>query len=74
MNDPPFLELFDCVNSSFSADIKGMSFNRFGLSPGVVRGTQAMGFVEPTPIRFPLFPINSGWTRQCLEITQFSMP
>jgi len=36
-----------------------VSFNHFGLSPEVVRGTQAMGFVEPTPIqlraRFQLF-------------------
>src|SRR5436190_16065719 len=34
-----------------------MSFNHFGLSPEVVRGTQAMGFVEPTPIQLPAFPI-----------------
>jgi len=34
-----------------------MSFNRFGLSPGVVRGTQAMGFAEPTPIQLRAFPI-----------------
>src|SRR6201984_2296010 len=34
-----------------------MSFNRFGLSPQVVRGTQAMGFVEPTPIQLRAFPI-----------------
>src|ERR1700752_1288264 len=34
-----------------------MSFNRFGLSPEVVRGTQAMGFVEPTPIQLRAFPI-----------------
>src|SRR5438270_13979273 len=33
-----------------------MSFNRFGLSPEVVRGTQAMGFVEPTPIQLRDFP------------------
>jgi ATP-dependent RNA helicase RhlE len=32
-------------------------FNRFGLSPQVVRGTQAMGFVEPTPIQLRAFPI-----------------
>ena len=34
-----------------------MSFNHFGLSPQVVRGTQAMGFVEPTPIQLRAFPI-----------------
>ena len=34
-----------------------MSFNRFGLSAQVVRGTQAMGFVEPTPIQLRAFPI-----------------
>src|SRR2546427_2651514 len=34
-----------------------MSFNPFGLSPEVVRGTQAMGFVEPTPIQLRAFPI-----------------
>src|SRR5215472_17560966 len=34
-----------------------MSFNRFGLSPEVVRGTQAMGFAEPTPIQLRACPI-----------------
>jgi ATP-dependent RNA helicase RhlE len=34
-----------------------MSFNHFGLLPQVVRGTQAMGFVEPTPIQLRAFPI-----------------
>src|SRR5213596_805032 len=34
-----------------------MSFNHFGLLPEVVRGTQAMGFVEPTPIQLRGFPI-----------------
>ena len=34
-----------------------MSFNNFGLSPEVVRGTQAMGFAEPTPIQLRAFPI-----------------
>jgi ATP-dependent RNA helicase RhlE len=34
-----------------------MSFNKFGLSPEVVRGTQAMGFAEPTPIQLRAFPI-----------------
>src|ERR1700751_2793177 len=34
-----------------------MSFNNYGLSPDVVRGTQAMGFTEPTPIQLRAFPI-----------------
>ena len=34
-----------------------MSFNNFGLLPEVVRGTQAMGFTEPTPIQLRAFPI-----------------
>ena len=34
-----------------------MSFNHFGLSTEVVRGTQAMGFAEPTPIQLRAFPI-----------------
>ena len=34
-----------------------MSFNNFELSPEVVRGTQAMGFTEPTPIQLRAFPI-----------------
>jgi ATP-dependent RNA helicase RhlE len=33
-----------------------VSFNHFGLSPEIVRGTQAMGFVEPTPIQLRAFP------------------
>ena len=34
-----------------------MPFNKFSLSEEVVRGTQAMGFVEPTPIQLRAFPI-----------------
>ena len=34
-----------------------VSFNNFGLSPEVVRGTQAMGYSEPTPIQLRAFPI-----------------
>ena len=34
-----------------------VSFNHFGLSTEVVRGTQAMGFVEPTPIQLRAFPL-----------------
>jgi ATP-dependent RNA helicase RhlE len=37
-----------------------MSFNHFGLSPEVVRGTQAMGFAEPTPIQLRAFPLVLG--------------
>src|SRR5438477_12069899 len=37
-----------------------MSFNHFGLSPEVVRGTQAMGFLDPTPIQLRAFPIVLG--------------
>src|SRR6185369_15264773 len=37
-----------------------MSFNHFGLLPEIVRGTQAMGFVEPTPIQLRAFPIILG--------------
>ena len=41
----------------FWVQCKAVSFNHFGLSPEVVRGTQAMGFVEPTPIQLRAFPI-----------------
>jgi len=34
-----------------------VSFNNFDLSAEVVRGTQAMGFTEPTPIQLRAFPI-----------------
>src|SRR3954447_25989332 len=34
-----------------------MSFNNFELSSEVVRGTQAMGFTEPTPIQLRAFPV-----------------
>ncbi len=34
-----------------------VSFNNFCLLPDVVRGTQAMGFIEPTPIQLRAFPI-----------------
>jgi len=34
-----------------------VSFSNFELSPEVVRGTQAMGFTEPTPIQLRAFPI-----------------
>ena len=41
----------------FCVGCEAVSFNHFGLSPEVVRGTQAMGFVEPTPIQLRAFPI-----------------
>src|SRR5437764_10677670 len=34
-----------------------VSFTDFGLSPEVVRGVQAMGFKEPTPIQLRAFPL-----------------
>src|SRR5918911_4465435 len=34
-----------------------MSFNNFGLSADVVRGVQAMGFSDPTPIQLRAFPL-----------------
>src|SRR5437016_10742543 len=34
-----------------------VSFNNFDLSSEVVRGVQAMGFAEPTPIQLRAFPI-----------------
>jgi ATP-dependent RNA helicase RhlE len=34
-----------------------VSFHNFGLSHEVVRGTNAMGFTEPTPIQLRAFPI-----------------
>src|SRR5438270_13032402 len=34
-----------------------VSFNNFDLSAEVVRGVQAMGFIEPTPIQLRAFPI-----------------
>src|ERR1700693_3021280 len=37
--------------------ISPVSFNNFDLSSEVVRGTQAMGFTEPTPIQLRAFPI-----------------
>src|SRR5438874_13059288 len=43
--------------SGFLGKLRTVSFNHFGLSPEVVRGTQAMGFVEPTPIQLRAFPI-----------------
>ena len=51
-------ERFNFVTLFNSSNIRlAVSFNHFGLSPEVVRGTQAMGFVEPTPIQLRAFPI-----------------
>lgn len=51
-----FIDLFVLIRG-FRVDCDPMSFNKFGLSPEVVRGTQAMGFAEPTPIQLRAFPI-----------------
>ena len=48
------------VNSQFSGYTKAVSFNHFGLSPEVGRGTQAMGFADPMPIQLRAFPIVLG--------------
>src|SRR4051794_6924548 len=37
-----------------------VSFKDFGLSDEVVKGTQAMGFTDPTPIQLRAFPIVLG--------------
>src|SRR6266699_2897960 len=37
--------------------LRSVSFNNFDLSAEVVRGVQAMGFAEPTPIQLRAFPI-----------------
>src|SRR5437764_8699944 len=39
------------------ASFLSVSFNNFDLSAEVVRGVQAMGFAEPTPIQLRAFPI-----------------
>src|SRR5205085_10585635 len=39
------------------ASFLSVSFNNFDLSSEVVRGVQAMGFKEPTPIQLRAFPI-----------------
>ena len=41
----------------FCVGCKAVSFNHFGFLPEVVRGAQAMGFVEPTAIQLRAFPI-----------------
>jgi ATP-dependent RNA helicase RhlE len=34
-----------------------MSFSKFGLSPAMVEGVKAMGFIEPTPIQLRAIPL-----------------
>src|SRR3989441_9648735 len=34
-----------------------MAFTRFGLSPAVLQGVKAMGYVEPTPIQLRAIPL-----------------
>src|SRR5260370_17531783 len=45
------------TNQATGASLLLVSFNSFGLSSEVVRGVQAMGFAEPTPIQLRAFPI-----------------
>src|SRR6266436_1121307 len=49
--------LFNLRKAHLCLKLSPVSFNHFGLLPEVVRGTQAMGFVEPTPIQLRAFPI-----------------
>jgi ATP-dependent RNA helicase RhlE len=53
----PLVTFSLCNSFNFPNIGVAVSFNKFGLSPEVVRGTQAMGFVEPTPIQLRAFPI-----------------
>jgi ATP-dependent RNA helicase RhlE len=34
-----------------------MPFSKFGLSPGVLQGVRAMGYVEPTPVQLRTIPL-----------------
>src|SRR6478736_6744780 len=45
------------TNRSRGVSLRPVSFNNFDLSSEVVRGVQAMGFAEPTPIQLRAFPI-----------------
>src|SRR5580765_4462760 len=45
------------TNRSRGVSLRPVSFNNFSLSPEVVRGCQAMGFLEPTPIQLRAFPL-----------------
>ena len=46
-----------CNSFNLRFKLFAVSFNNFGLLADVVRGTQAMGFIEPTPIQLRAFPI-----------------
>src|SRR5262249_46598178 len=37
--------------------ISSMAFTKLGLSPAVVQGVKAMGYVEPTPIQLRAIPL-----------------
>ncbi len=52
----PLLHYSRCVPCRASY-LRSVSFNNFDLSAEVVRGVQAMGFAEPTPIQLRAFPI-----------------
>src|SRR5437016_5425227 len=45
------------TSQATGASLLLVSFNNFGLSLEVVRGVQAMGFKEPTPIQLRAFPL-----------------
>src|SRR5205807_9723108 len=45
------------TSQATGASFLPVSFNNFDLTPEVVRGVQAMGFAEPTPIQLRAFPI-----------------
>src|SRR5207302_9902514 len=45
------------TNRSRGVNLRPVSFNNFALSSEVVRGVQAMGFAEPTPIQLRAFPL-----------------
>src|SRR3954466_12900258 len=34
-----------------------MGFNKFGLSPAMLEGVKAMGYIEPTPIQLRAIPL-----------------
>src|SRR5947208_9149332 len=34
-----------------------MGFNKFGLSPAMLEGVKAMGYIEPTPIQLRTIPL-----------------
>src|SRR5208283_3692582 len=38
-------------------DFERMSFTKFGLSPAILEGVKAMGYIEPTPIQLRGMPL-----------------